>query len=109
MNEEPIIVFPPATRARDNAASHRAEAKQDKHHDAKRVLLGFYAHPTTTTKELSGLTGLDRYMVARRAPDLWRNGYLDRVDGNDGWRWTLTAKGLAEVSRQNGFNPPGRR
>lgn len=104
--------LPPASRRSDNRASHRAEAKQKKSgwmlHDAQLVLLGFYSHPATTTKELSSLCGLDRHMVGRRAKTLLDNGLVDRIDGDDGWRWTLTTKGLAEVAKINGRNYPGR-
>lgn len=104
--------FPPATRSTDNGASHRAEERQNasgwRLHDSKLVLLGFYAHSGTTTKELSVLCGLDRHMVGRRAKDLLTKRWVDRIEGQDGWRWTLTAKGLSEVAKINGRNYPGR-
>lgn len=112
MTHQIQIEFPTATRRTDNAASHRAEERQNasgwRLHDSKLVLLGFYSHGGATTKELSELCGLDRHMVGRRATDLLRNGFLDRVDGKDGWRWSVTSKGLAEVARINGRNYAGR-
>lgn len=98
----------PATRRTDNAASHHAEERQNddgwRNHDGKLVLLGFYAHPLATTKELAQLTGLDRHKVGKRAPDLLKCGYLERINGRDGWRWQLTSAGLAMVARINGHN-----
>lgn len=88
----------PASRRTDNAASKRAEARQNqgpRNGDAAKVLKAFVAHPGCTTKELAALTGLDRVMCARRAPDLLDNGYLSRIDGPDGWRWYPTDKGKA--------------
>jgi len=80
----------PASRSTDNAASYRAEELQNasgvRGRNQRLILDAFLKYPMTTTKELSYLTGLDRYMVARRAPDLYPV-YLDRVDGPQGYRW----------------------
>lgn len=108
------LLFPPASHREDSRAAHRADERQNasgkKLHDTTLVLKGLYAWPNTTSKRLAELCGFDRHMAGRRLPDLMHNGLVDRVeDPAEGWRWSLTAKGLAEVSRQNGFNPPGRR
>lgn len=114
----------PASRSRDRGGSLAAEEylnlsgkRQDQ---LRRILLGFYAHPGTTTKQLAELTGMDRHMVARRAPDLMpstrKDGLtgpllvdlLEREDKPDGWRWRLSPAGLAMVHLVNGYNYAGR-
>jgi len=90
MNQLPLLSKVPASRSTDNAASYRAEELQNasgvRGRNQRLILDAFLKYPMTTTKELSDLTGLDRYMVARRAPDLYPV-YLDRVNGPQGYRW----------------------
>jgi hypothetical protein len=80
----------PASRSTDNAASFRAEERQNKSgkraSDQHKALEAVRRYPGCTSKELAALTGLDRYMLARRLPDL-HPVYLDRIDGPDGFRW----------------------
>lgn len=103
------LEFPPAARRTDNAASHRAEERTNKswrQHDIDLVVMALYAWGNITSKDLAGNTGLDRHMVARRLPDLLKNGLAERVDSQEGWRWSLTLKGVAQVARINGRNRP---
>lgn len=105
--------FPPASHAWDSQAAHRADERQNasgkKLHDTTLVLKGLYAHANVTSKRLAELCGFDRHMAGRRLPDLMHNGLVDRVeDKQEGWRWSLTSKGLAAVAQLNGHNYPGK-
>lgn len=69
----PLRVETPIARARDPESSHLAakeitangkrQAQQQQTSDAVR------AHPGRTSQELAQITGLDRYMLARRLPE----------------------------------------
>ena len=37
-------------------------------------------YPCNTTKTLADVSGLDRYMLARRMPDLWKAGLALRIE-----------------------------
>ena len=96
MNEQlPLLSKIPASRRTDNAASYRAEERQNKSGrratDQHKALEAVRAHPACTSKELATITGLDRYMLARRLPDL-HPVHVSRIDGPDGFRWFPRSK-----------------
>ena len=91
MNEQlPLLSKIPASRRTDNAASYRAEEQQNKSGrratDQHKALEAVRAHPACTSKELATITGLNRYMLARRLPDLYPV-HVWRVDSKKGYLW----------------------
>lgn len=98
-----LLVRTPASRAKDGLGSADAEARINKNgkraRDQRQVLRGFIAHPMTTTKELADLTGMDRYVVGRRAPEL-AEYFLHKAEpppgtakGKREFRWMATEAG----------------
>jgi len=74
MNQQTLFASTPASRATDPETSHLAEeesnangTRADQQH---RTLAALRQHPGSTSAELARLAGLDRYMVARRLPEL---------------------------------------
>jgi hypothetical protein len=57
-------------------AADKLEASGALQGQARRVLVAYLRHPGYTTAHLAAEEGLDRHMVARRASDLHRSGYL---------------------------------
>lgn len=97
------LVQTPMSRATDGYGSTDAEARINKSGqvalEQRQVLRAFIRHPGRTTKELSALEGLDRHMVARRAPQL-AEIYLHKVAAPPGtprdqreFRWHATELG----------------
>ncbi len=80
----------PASRRTDNAASYRAEERQNKSGqratDQHRCLEAVRQHPGCTSKELAEITGIDRYILARRLPDL-HPVHVMRIDTPEGYSW----------------------
>ena len=77
-----LYIFPnrePIARNTDPQTSHRSatELTTSGKRDAQkaRVLTAVKDHPGLTSSELARISGLDRYLVARRLPDL-RNDRL---------------------------------
>lgn len=80
-----------------------------------RVLMALIEHGPATTAELAKAAGLDRYMVARRMPDLRQNeGEPDLVQpfcdpvkctasGEWAQRWAATTAGLQVVQECKKF------
>ena len=67
-------------RGRDPITSHYAavRAKRFLGAQASRVLEALKKFPGSTSAELAQLAGLDRYMVARRLPDLEKCDYVSK-------------------------------
>jgi hypothetical protein len=87
-------LFEPRPRARraDPLSSHAAadELERSGRAEAQRrqVLAVLRRWPGSTSAELAALGGLDRHMVARRLPELYRAGYAERVSaGRACLRW----------------------
>ncbi|MFW6340673.1 MAG: MarR family transcriptional regulator [Wenzhouxiangella sp.] len=66
--------FPPASRRTDPQTSRGAEAEinatGERAKQQKVVLQMLHRYPGRTSRELATVTGLDRYLVARRLPEL---------------------------------------
>lgn len=64
-------------------------------------------HPGLTSLELARATGLDRFMLARRLPELQRNGLIVRgmvrkcsaSNGRSGVTWFPATRGTDDASR----------
>lgn len=74
----------PRARFADSTSSHKAAAileatGQDKR-QASKVLAAFKRFPMATTAEVAKLAKLNRFLVARRAPELARDGMLKRYE-----------------------------
>lgn len=73
-NREPIA------RAVDPSTSHAAAnlltAGGARSSQKVRVMSALRVHPGVTSAELAQLAGLDRYVVARRLPDLREDGFV---------------------------------
>lgn len=75
---------PPGSRH----AAHRIIRTGRLASDMARVLDALRDHPGLSSKALAGLMGADRYMVARRLPDLRRQGLAHSQPQPDGeTRW----------------------
>jgi predicted HTH transcriptional regulator len=73
----------PLARSTDPSTSHAAakavtESGQRDSQKAK-VLRALQNNPRMTSQELAGVGGFDRYMVARRLPDLERDGMVRKA------------------------------
>lgn len=103
MIQAELLVQTPAARATDPLGSSDAERRINssgkRAHDQRIVLRLFLKYPGFTTKEVAGLENLDRYMLARRAPELapW---LLDRIEAPPGTprdkrelRWRTNERG----------------
>lgn len=99
----PMALPDPPHRARsaDPVTSHRAadhvEATGQAQREAAIVLRSLRDLPGRTSRELAELAGLDRYMVARRLPELREAGHAengpDRAcasSGRSAMTWTAT-------------------
>ncbi len=90
MNQLPLLSKAPASRSTDNAASYRAEERITK--SGKRaadqwiVREAVSRYPGMTSKELAQITGLCRYMLGRRLPELLPV-HVTRLNSPQGWRW----------------------
>lgn len=110
---EPTVTLPPTphrARTADPVTSHRAadhvEATGQAQREAAIVLRSLRDLPGRTSRELAELAGLDRYMVARRLPELREAGHAengpDRAcasSGRSAMTWLAT----------NPFHPNGGR
>jgi len=69
-----IILTNPIARTSDPASSHAAAVAITRDgtrgEQAAEVLAGLQRHPGLTSRELAVRVGLDRYVVARRLPEL---------------------------------------
>lgn len=69
----PRRVETPIARAKDPESSHRAAAEITdsgaRSHQLAQTIAEVRAFPGRTSQELSDITGLERYMLARRLPD----------------------------------------
>jgi len=52
----------------------------------QQALRAVWEHPGHTSKELAQLTGMDRYALARRLPELLRTGCVERTEDGE-CRW----------------------
>ena len=96
-------------RHTDPASSAQADAEQKasgrRQRNLDRVLELLAAHPQSTSRELSEVSGMDRHEVARRTADLKRLGLAmhtsrpreDRAGGRPGVAWMLTNLGRESV------------
>ena len=87
MARQPSFDFTPdAPRARrsDPLSSHRAADAIAPHLSGQRraVWEALKRHPGRSSKELAEVSGLDRYLIARRLPELEQFGLVERV-GSD--------------------------
>jgi hypothetical protein len=77
---ERALLDPPRARNTDPVASHEAaEAVATSglaNAQAERVLEAVTAHPGLTSLELEAASGIDRYVLARRLPELRRRGFV---------------------------------
>ena len=93
MAQQPSFNFyPDAPRARrsDPLSSHRAADEVAPHLSGQRraVWEALKKHPGRSSKELSEVSNLDRYMIARRLPELEQFGLVSRVgSGSRDVRW----------------------
>ena len=62
------------SRTTDPITSHEAAARVDVQTQCERVLGALKRYPGSTSKELADKGDLNRYMVARRLPDLLQQG-----------------------------------
>lgn len=94
MTQQPLDFAPRARRTdplSSHAAADRAERSGSIGRQAARVLEALRATPGLTSGELAARHGLDRYMVARRCPDLERAGKVRRIEyGAREVRWEVT-------------------
>ena len=71
---EALNVQTPAARTTDPVTSHQAAQHMDqtgkRASQQREVLAAVREHPGLTSAELARATGLDRYMLARRLPEL---------------------------------------
>jgi len=91
MQQLTLLSDQPASRRTDNSASKAAEARQNasgrRASDQRKVLEAVKKYPGRTSKELAEIAGLERYMTARRLPDLLDAKLVTRLNGENGWRW----------------------
>ena len=92
MNQHSFNFTPDAPRARrsDPESSHRAATEVAPHLSGQRraVWEALSRHPGRSSKELAEVSGLDRYMVARRLPELEQYGLVERAgSGSRDVRW----------------------
>lgn len=103
MNPQLPLSIVPASRSTDSMGSVDAEEwinRSGKRAQDQRICLkAFVLHPGATTSEVAALEGLDRYMVARRTPEL-APVYLTRIEAPPGapkgqreLRWNPTESG----------------
>ena len=97
-------------RRTDPASSAMADAEQKasgrRTRNLDRVLALLAAHPDSTSRELSVLSGMDRHEVARRTADAKRLGLAmhtarpreDRAGGRPAVAWMLTNRGREVVA-----------
>lgn len=82
MPDQLQIDFPPATHAGDPPSSHYAEDRVtrsgQRQRQAEDVLAAIQRHALVamTAAELAEASGLDRYTVSRRLPELERAGHV---------------------------------
>jgi len=92
MTELPLFEAAHLARATDPPSSKRAARRlttSGRHKSQKaRVLRALRDYPGLTSKELALAMGEDRYMVARRLPDLERDGKVEKgSDHGDDVTW----------------------
>ena len=68
----------PLARRTDQIGSHEAAEAARARIDTEcaEVLAALHQHPNTTSRELAARSGLDRYLVARRLPELEERGQV---------------------------------
>jgi len=86
--------FAPRARKRDPLSSHAAADRVERSgalgRQMTRVLEAVRATPGLTSGELAARHGMDRYMVARRLPDLEQRNLVQRIEhGERQVRWVL--------------------
>ena len=68
------MIKTPASRSSDPHTSHEAEEFINqtgiRYSQQREVLAWLKSHPGNTSKELAKISGLDRYVVARRLPEI---------------------------------------
>jgi len=70
-------------RKTDPDSSHLAIDKEQLIKQRTKVYLALKDHPMTTARELAAFTGLDRYMVSRRLPELEKLGHISRLKNDN--------------------------
>lgn len=84
MSEQPDLFDAPRARRTDPLSSHAAADKAERDgtigRQAREALRLVREFPGRTSKELSRLSGMDRYALARRLPELERHGYVKRTE-----------------------------
>jgi len=80
--EQMLLSDSPIARKTDPVSSHEAAAEVTasgaRATQQAEVLRGVKEYPGRTSKELAHLIGCDRYLVARRLPELARKGLVQR-------------------------------
>lgn len=83
---------PPRARRSDPLSSHEAADKVSRSGrarlQAQHALALVREYPGSTSKELAELSGMDRYALARRLPELEQGGLITRTsEGSKELRW----------------------
>lgn len=82
MSATGLLFKPAGARATDPESSHAAADRMETSGALSKqreiALRAVIAHPGYTSKEIAAASGLDRYMLARRLPELQELGYLRR-------------------------------
>ncbi len=77
----------PRARSNDARSSHEAAAQVERSGTAKaqaeRVLAAIRRYPNSTSMELSRSAHIERYVVARRLPELAAAGLVERIEPTD--------------------------
>lgn len=103
--EMPLFDVRARARSRDSATSHAAAKRVNRkgwaRTQAARVLRALHSLPGATRLELAEAMNADRYMVARRLPDLREIGLVEngpdrrcRVCGDETLTWVVTDAGV---------------
>jgi DNA-binding MarR family transcriptional regulator len=93
----PVREQPPMARRTDPLSSHAAADRMQESGAAesqrRKALEAVKEYPGSTSKELAERCHLDRYMLARRLPELSRMGLIVRVERKDAreLRWVARA------------------
>lgn len=88
MEQLSLIDSGAASHRTDPDSSRRAARRHEQSGrldvDRRRVLEALKRFPGVTSKQLATICGFDRYMVAKRLPDLRRMGLVQNVAGDCG-------------------------
>ncbi len=89
-----LDLFHPMARRNDPLSSHDAANEHERSGGAQcqrdQVLKLVCRFPRSTSKELSSYGRVERHMVARRLPELEREGRIARIDTRGELRWVLS-------------------